>query len=114
MSEIGGIGGVDKMINDAVKGISDANKIAREIINKLDEFKREVDDQIKKDILKKVREAVEKMQKVANSMGSTVKNINAIQDKISDLRIGGVSPTESDQLKLIQKTIEDLKKNLQV
>ncbi len=111
---IEGIGGVDNLINEAVKGISDANKVARDIIEKLDKFKAEVDEQIKKELLKKVRESVEKLQKLASSMGTTVKSLNSIQDKISDIRIGGVSSSDSDQLKQIQQAIENLKKQLQI
>jgi ABC-type transporter Mla subunit MlaD len=114
MSELGGIGGVNNLINEALKGVSDARKIAQEIIMKLDEYTRQVDEQIKKDLLKKTQEAVERLQKVAKSMGGTINSLNTIQDKISDLRMGGVSPSDNTQLKQIQKTIEDLKKQLQI
>lgn len=112
MVEFNAIGDVSGMINKVVKDLSETSKIVLDIYSKLDQFKTEVDEQIKKDLLKSVGDAIARLQKAANNMGNIAGDLGKIQDKISDIRIGGVGSSDDQALKAVQQQIEDLKRQI--
>lgn len=114
--DIGGVSGTGyNKINEVVANLNRTKEIVRDIFNELERFKNTVDEEIRKEIRKKIVEAVEKLLRMSSTM--QVANLSTIRDVISDLRTSGLSPSEDHDLarlqKLIQQQIDDLKTRLQ-
>ncbi|MGB9613106.1 MAG: hypothetical protein ACPL4K_02880 [Candidatus Margulisiibacteriota bacterium] len=116
--EIGGVGSIQIQINEAVQGLSETNKIVRDIFAELDKFKKEVDEEIRKEALRKITERLEKLrvtvEKAGLSLGRTLGvTLSSIQESVDQARISGLSLTDAQALSRIQQQIDDLRAKLQ-
>ena len=92
--EFGGMRGINSLIDDVVKGFGETGKIVRDIYNKLEEFKTEIDANIKKDLKAKIEELTDKLfnrlKATVNLSDQSRQKIEQVIDDVKHQLSGGI------------------------
>lgn len=113
-SGIEGINGsLSAQINKLVQELNETSDIVRDVFQRLADFQKQAEKDMDKELLQKMREAIERLKKSAKNVGAVAQALVSLQDVISDLKIGGLGSAENAALTAVQKAIKQALEKLE-